>query len=64
MSNKDVREFNNSLHRGSSVQTTKGTADVLLLEMPRKDKNNQETMGCPVLEVVVLDPLMSPQTLY
>ena len=62
MSNKDVREFNNSLHRGSSVQTTKGTADVLLLEMPRK--NDQETMGCPVLELVVLDPLMSPQILY
>lgn len=62
MSNKDVREVNNSLHRGSSVQTTKGTADVLLLEMPKKDKNDQEIMGYPVFNVVVLDPLISPQT--
>lgn len=34
---------------------------MLLLEMLEKDKNDQETMGSLVLEVVLVDPLISPQ---
>lgn len=40
---------------------------MLLLEMLRKDKSDQEAVACLVLEVVMLKPLISPQpaqTLY